>query len=64
MSQALFRLEGYYRGIAGELGLNAQLLTDSTRTMAEETRFTGEAAIEMHDRLLNLTLWIVYEFYS
>ncbi|MHA2363678.1 MAG: M48 family metallopeptidase [Candidatus Hodarchaeales archaeon] len=53
LSQALYRLEGYYRGIAGELGLNAQLLTDYTRTPIEERRFTGEAAIELHSRLMN-----------
>ena len=46
-------MEGFYRGIAGELGLNAQLLTDTARTDAEEKRFTGEAAIEMHNRLMN-----------
>ena len=53
LAEALFTLEGFYRGIAGELGLNAQLLTDTSRTEAEEKRFTGEAAIEMHNRLMN-----------
>ena len=52
LAEALFTLEGFYRGIAGELGLNAQLLTDSIRTEAEEKRFTGEAAIEMHNKLM------------
>lgn len=53
LAGALFTLEGFYRGIAGELGLNAQLLSDTERTLAEEKRFTGEAAIEMHNKLLN-----------
>lgn len=53
LADALFTLEGFYRGIAGELGLNAQLLMDTVRTDAEEKRFTGEAAIELHNRLLN-----------
>lgn len=50
--KALYRLEGFYRGIAGEIGLNAQLLTDSERTNAEERRFTGEAASEIYHRLM------------
>jgi Zn-dependent protease with chaperone function len=53
LGAALYTLEGFYRGIAGELGLNATLLTDSTRTEAEEKRFSGEAAIEMHNKLMN-----------
>ena len=33
--------------------MNAQLLTDYTRTNVEQIRFTGEAAIDLHQRLMN-----------
>ncbi|MFX1256143.1 MAG: M48 family metallopeptidase [Promethearchaeota archaeon] len=48
LAQSLFRLEGYYQGIAGELGLNAQLLTGKERTQEETIRFTGESAQDLY----------------
>ncbi|OLS22854.1 MAG: Protease HtpX [Candidatus Heimdallarchaeota archaeon LC_3] len=53
LGKALYKLEGFYQGIAGEIGMNAQLLTNKQRTLAEEKRFMGDAANELHNKLMN-----------
>jgi Zn-dependent protease with chaperone function len=53
LGKSLYKLEGFYQGIAGEIGMNAQLLTDKKRTIPEEKRFMGDAANELHDKLMN-----------
>ncbi len=49
---ALYHLEGFYYGIAGDLGLNAQLLTGRKREKDEKIRFLGEAAETLYRHLI------------
>ena len=53
LGKALYRLESFYQGIAGELGMNAQLLMDRQRSIPEGKRFEGEAATELSAKLMN-----------
>ncbi|MHA2331645.1 MAG: M48 family metalloprotease, partial [Candidatus Hodarchaeales archaeon] len=53
LSKALFKLESFYQGIAGDLGLDVQLLTDKKRTEAEKRRFSGIAGRILHEKLVN-----------
>ena len=39
LAESLYRLEGFYYGIAGEIGFNAQLMTGKTRSKDENIRF-------------------------
>ncbi|MFQ5978774.1 MAG: M48 family metalloprotease [Candidatus Heimdallarchaeota archaeon] len=52
LAASLYRLEGYYRGVAGDLGLSSQLLTGAERTDFEENRFMGDAALDLHHVLV------------
>ncbi|MFW9916481.1 MAG: M48 family metallopeptidase [Candidatus Thorarchaeota archaeon] len=52
LAASLYRLEGYYRGVAGDLGLSSQLLTGQERTDFEENRFMGDAALDLHHTLV------------
>ncbi|MFX0112907.1 MAG: M48 family metalloprotease [Candidatus Hodarchaeota archaeon] len=52
LASSLYRLEGYYRGVAGDLGLSSQLLTGQERTDFEENRFMGDAALDLHHVLV------------
>ena len=52
LAQSLYHLEGFYQGIAGEIGMNATLLTNKKRTSNEEKRFNGDAANELYLKLM------------
>jgi len=53
LSKSLFKLESFYQGIAGDLGLDVQLLTAKKRTDVEKIRFSGNAAGELYKKLTN-----------
>lgn len=53
LSQSLYRLESFYQGIAGEIGLDAQLLSETKRTETEEILFSGKSAEGISSRLMN-----------
>ncbi len=53
LAASLYRLEGYYRGVAGDLGLSTQLLTGKERSEFEENRFMGDAALDLHQVLID-----------
>ncbi|MHA2052522.1 MAG: M48 family metallopeptidase [Candidatus Hodarchaeales archaeon] len=44
LAESLFRLEGFYYGIAGEIGFNTQLMTGKERSKDENLRFMGDQA--------------------
>ena len=52
LAQSLYHLEGFYQGVAGEIGMNATLLTNKKRTPNEEKRFNGDAANELYLKLM------------
>jgi len=51
LAESLYRLEGFYYGIAGEIGFNAQLMTGKTRTKDENIRFMGDQAYYLYRNL-------------
>ncbi|MCK4848106.1 MAG: M48 family metalloprotease, partial [Candidatus Heimdallarchaeota archaeon] len=51
LAESLFRLEGFYYGIAGEIGFNTQLMTGKTRSKDEEIRFMGDQAYYLYHNL-------------
>ncbi|MFW9992807.1 MAG: M48 family metalloprotease [Candidatus Odinarchaeota archaeon] len=53
LSKALFKLESFYQGIAGDLGLDVQLLTGKKRTEVEKLRFSGIAGNDLYKKLIN-----------
>ena len=57
LAQALYKLEGFYQGVAGDFGLNVQLLTGKEFTEDEKLRFQGEAAIRLYKHLYRPTRW-------
>lgn len=52
LTQALFRLEGFYNGVASDLGISANLLTDRKYSLAERRRFTAQAAKGLYKDVL------------
>ncbi|MHA1304921.1 MAG: M48 family metalloprotease [Candidatus Heimdallarchaeaceae archaeon] len=60
LAQALYKLEGFYQGIAGDFGLNVQLLTGKEFTEAEKLRFRGEAAITLYRNLYRPGRWSMF----
>jgi len=51
LAESLFRLEGFYYGIAGEIGFNTQLMTGKTRSKDENIRFMGDQAYYLYRNL-------------
>ena len=51
LAESLFRLEGFYYGIAGEIGFNTQLMTGKTRSKDENVRFMGDQAYYLYHNL-------------
>ncbi|MHA1868369.1 MAG: M48 family metalloprotease [Candidatus Heimdallarchaeaceae archaeon] len=60
LAQALYKLEGFYQGIAGDFGLNVQLLTGKEFTESEKLRFRGEAAISLYTQLYKSSRWAMF----
>jgi hypothetical protein len=52
LSQALFRLEGFYNGVAADFGISVNLLTDRTYSLPEKRRFTAQAARNLYTEVL------------
>jgi len=57
LAQALYKLEGFYQGVAGDFGLNVQLLTGREFTPEEKQRFQGEAAMRLYKHLYRPGRW-------
>ncbi|TFF83899.1 hypothetical protein EU523_01980, partial [Candidatus Heimdallarchaeota archaeon] len=53
LAKALVRLEGFYQGIASEMGLSVYLLTDKEQTKAEKIRFLGDASRKMYNSTID-----------
>ncbi len=51
LAHSLYRLEGFYYGIAGEIGFNTQLMTGKTRSEDENIRFMGDQAFYLYQNL-------------
>ncbi len=51
LAESLYRLEGFYYGIAGEIGFNTQLMTGKKRTNDENIRFMGDQAFYLYQNL-------------
>lgn len=51
LAESLYRLEGFYYGIAGEIGFNVQLMTGKTRSDDENIRFMGDQAYYLYRNL-------------
>ncbi|MHA2244579.1 MAG: M48 family metalloprotease, partial [Candidatus Hodarchaeales archaeon] len=51
LAESLYRLEGFYYGIAGEIGFNTQLMTGKTRSEDENIRFMGDQAYYLYRNL-------------
>lgn len=60
LAQALYKLEGFYQGIAGDFGLNVQLLTGKEFSEQEKMRFQGEAAISLYKQLYKPNRWAMF----
>lgn len=51
LAESLYRLEGFYYGIAGEIGFNTQLMTGKARSKDENIRFMGDQAFYLYRNL-------------
>ena len=60
LAQVLYKLEGFYQGIAGDFGLNVQLLTGKEFTEEENQRFLGEAGIRLYRHLHRPGRWDMF----
>ncbi len=60
LAQALYKLEGFYQGVAGDFGLNVQLLTGKEFTEDEKLRFQGEAAIRLYKHIYKPGRWDMF----
>jgi len=49
LAKSLVKLDGFYQGIASEMGLSVYLLTDKEQTKSEKIRFLGDAGRNMYD---------------
>jgi Zn-dependent protease with chaperone function len=55
LAEALYRLEGFYQGVASDFGISVNLLTNKQYTEAENHRFKSEAGIDLYDSFVNPT---------
>ncbi len=53
LAKSLVRLDGFYQGIASEMGMSVYLLTDKEQTQAEKIRFLGDSARNMYQASIN-----------
>ncbi len=60
LAQVLYKLEGFYQGIAGDFGLNVQLLTGKEFTEEENQRFLGEAGMRLYRHLHRPGRWDMF----
>ncbi|NHJ86998.1 MAG: M48 family metalloprotease [Asgard group archaeon] len=52
LAKALVKLDGFYQGIASEMGLSVYLLTNKKQTAAEKVRFLGDAGRNMYNNYI------------
>ncbi|MDH5403430.1 MAG: M48 family metalloprotease [Candidatus Heimdallarchaeota archaeon] len=52
LCRALYKLEGFYTGVASDFGISVNLLTDKQYTKYERQRFTAEAARNLYGEIL------------
>jgi Zn-dependent protease with chaperone function len=52
LGKALFRLEGFYQGVASDFGISVNLLTNKQYTQAERERFTALAGRNIYQEFL------------
>ncbi|MBD3192355.1 MAG: M48 family metalloprotease [Candidatus Heimdallarchaeota archaeon] len=52
LAKGLIKLEGFYQGIASEMGLSVYLLTDKQQTKAERIRFLGDAGRSIYNTMI------------
>lgn len=57
LAQVLYKLEGFYQGVAGDFGVNVQLLTGKEFSEDEKLRFQGEAAIRLYKHIYKPGRW-------
>ncbi len=55
LSNALFKLEGFYHGVASDFGISVNLLTDRRYTVAESRRFTAIAGSNLYSEIISPT---------
>ncbi|MCG3217500.1 MAG: M48 family metalloprotease [Candidatus Heimdallarchaeota archaeon] len=55
LAEALYRLEGFYQGVASDFGISVNLLTNKQYTKAESHRFKSEAGVDLYDSFVNPT---------
>jgi Zn-dependent protease with chaperone function len=55
LSKALFRLEGFYHGVASDFGISVNLLTDRQYSPAEKRRFAAQAGKNLYSEILQPT---------
>ncbi|MGC9779021.1 MAG: M48 family metalloprotease [Candidatus Heimdallarchaeota archaeon] len=48
LAKSLVKLDGFYQGVASEMGLSVYLLTDKEQTKSEKLRFLGDAGRNMY----------------
>ncbi|MCK4844226.1 MAG: M48 family metalloprotease [Candidatus Heimdallarchaeota archaeon] len=60
LAQTLYKLEGFYQGVAGDFGLNVQLLTGKEFSEEETQRFLGEAAIGLYRNIYRPSRWSMF----
>ena len=53
LAKSLVRLDGFYQGIASEMGMSVYLLTDKQQTKAEKIRFLGDSGRNMYQASIN-----------
>lgn len=55
LGKALFRLEGFYQGVASDYGISVNLLTNKQYTQAEREKFTAAAGRRIYQEFLSPT---------
>ncbi len=53
LSKALYRLEGYYQGVASDFGISVNLLTGREYSKEERIRFNSEAAVSLYSEVIS-----------
>ncbi|MHA1638987.1 MAG: M48 family metallopeptidase [Candidatus Heimdallarchaeota archaeon] len=53
LAKSLIKLDGFYQGIASEMGLSVYLLTNKEQTSAERLRFLGDAGRNMYQNYIH-----------
>ncbi|MCE7736639.1 MAG: M48 family metalloprotease [Candidatus Heimdallarchaeota archaeon] len=55
LTKALFRLEGFYHGVASDFGISVNLLTDRQYSPPEKRRFAAQAGKNLYAEILSPT---------